>query len=409
MERAAERFMQLISYNTQSKVDSDTFPSTEGQLVFARYLTEECKKIGLTEVNMDEFGYVTATLASNIDKPCKVLGLLAHMDTSPDASGENVNARLIKNYPGGPIHLDTENAVLDPKEFPELEHVKGHDLLVTDGTTLLGADNKAGIAEILAAMEFLIEHPEMPHGKIRLAFTPDEEVGRGVDHFDVKAFGADLAFTIDGGGLGELEYESFNAAAAQFNITGKSIHTGSAKNKMVNASLVAHDIIGRFPPQETPSHTDGRQGFFHLTDMRGSVEEASLSYIIRDFDKTCFEERKNFVKALAGEMQKKYGAGNISLKLRDQYYNMAEVLQDNKEIITLAETAMEKAGVKPVIKSIRGGTDGARLSFMGLPCPNIFTGGYNFHGPYEFLSLQEMNSAVKVIVNICLTLLLETS
>ena len=395
-----KRFLSYVSQDTQSNDDSLLYPSTPSQYEFARALAEECKSIGLSQVALDKFGYVTATLpAAAGDETLPVIGFFAHMDTSPDAPGE-AKPRIVEKYDGGEIKLN-DRRVLSPDEFPQLRQYINQDIIVTDGTTLLGADNKAGIAEILTAMEYLLQHREIKHGIIRIAFTPDEEVGRGVDHFDVEKFGAAFAYTVDGGELGELETETFNAARAAFNITGKSVHPGSAYNIMLNAGLVAAEIIQALPAGETPATTKDYDGFYHLAEFHGEVGEAKLVYILRDFTADGLERRKAFVTELAARINEKYGAGTAEVEISDQYKNMHEILKDKPQIAERARRAMERAGVTPVVKPVRGGTDGARLTFMGLPCPNLFTGGHNFHGPYEYIPIPSMEAAVKVIVNIC--------
>ena len=393
MSKVVERFLKYVTYNTQSDEESSTVPSTEGQLVFARALKEELEGIGLKEVSLDEKGYLMATLESNLgeDKEVPTIGFIAHMDTSPDMSGENVKTQLIKNYDGGDIVLNEEEGIiLSPLDFPELKDYVGRDIITTDGTTLLGADDKAGIAEIITAMEYLLENPEIKHGRIRIGFTPDEEIGRGADFFDVKKFAADLAYTVDGGPLGELEYENFNAAAARISIKGTSVHPGTAKGKMVNSLLIASELINKLPAEETPAETEGYEGFYHLVSVKGNVEETKLYYIIRDFDKINFIKRKTNLEEIVQDLNKKYDRARIQLKITDQYYNMKEIIENNKEIIDTAYQAMEEIGIRPLITPIRGGTDGARLSYMGLPTPNIFTGGHNFHGKYEFIPVFAM-------------------
>jgi len=403
MSKVVERFLKYVTYNTQSDEESSTVPSTEGQLVFARALKEELEGIGLKEVSLDEKGYLMATLESNLgeDKEVPTIGFIAHMDTSPDMSGENVKTQLIKNYDGGDIVLNEEEGIiLSPLDFPELKDYVGRDIITTDGTTLLGADDKAGIAEIITAMEYLLENPEIKHGRIRIGFTPDEEIGRGADFFDVKKFAADLAYTVDGGPLGELEYENFNAAAARISIKGTSVHPGTAKGKMVNSLLIASELINKLPAEETPAETEGYEGFYHLVSVKGNVEETKLYYIIRDFDKINFIKRKTNLEEIVQDLNKKYDRARIQLKITDQYYNMKEIIENNKEIIDTAYQAMEEIGIRPLITPIRGGTDGARLSYMGLPTPNIFTGGHNFHGKYEFIPVFAMEKAVELIVKI---------
>ncbi|HHU92261.1 MAG TPA: peptidase T [Halanaerobiaceae bacterium] len=403
MSKVVERFLKYVTYNTQSDEESSTVPSTEGQLVFARALKEELEAIDLKEVSLDEKGYLMATLESNLgeDKEVPTIGFIAHMDTSPDMSGENVKTQLIKNYDGGDIVLNEEEGIiLSPLDFPELKDYVGRDIITTDGTTLLGADDKAGIAEIITAMEYLLENPEIKHGRIRIGFTPDEEIGRGADFFDVKKFAADLAYTVDGGPLGELEYENFNAAAARISIKGTSVHPGTAKGKMVNSLLIASELINKLPAEETPAETEGYEGFYHLVSVKGNVEETKLYYIIRDFDKINFIKRKTNLEEIVQDLNKKYDRARIQLKITDQYYNMKEIIENNKEIIDTAYQAMEEIGIRPLITPIRGGTDGARLSYMGLPTPNIFTGGHNFHGKYEFIPVFAMEKAVELIVKI---------
>lgn len=399
MKTVSERFLELISYNTNSDSNSKTYPSTNSQLEFAQILAEKCRAIGLSEVLVDKYGYVTATLPANIDEDAPTIGFIAHMDTSSDASGGPINPRIVKNYDGTDIKLN-DKLTLSPSEFSSLNKYLGQDLIVTDGTTLLGADDKAGIAEILTAMEFLLDNPEIPHGRIRIAFTPDEEIGRGVDYFDVKAFGADFAYTVDGGELGEVESETFNASAAKFTITGKSVHPGASKGIMINAGLIAGDIIAAFPLNETPATTEGYEGFYHLTGMMGSVGQAHVSYILRDHDADKLKEKEKFVEQVAKDINAKYGEGVVEVEITQQYRNMHEMLKDHPYIMDRAKAAIEAEGITPIIKPIRGGTDGSRLSFMGLLCPNYFTGGHNAHGPFEYISIQSMEAAVRVTVNI---------
>ena len=399
MKSVTDRFMELIKHNTQADELSETYPSTQSQVAFAYVLAKECEAIGLTETKVDQYGYVTATLPANITEAVPTIGFIAHMDTSPDAAGGPVNARIIENYQGDDIELGND-VILSPKEFSSLNNYHGQDLIVTDGSTLLGTDDKAGIAEILTAMEYLIAHPEIPHGKIRIAFTPDEEIGRGVDHFDVAAFGADFAYTIDGGEIGELESETFNASSVTYKIRGKSVHPGTAKGVMINAALVAGDIMAAFPKNETPATTEDYEGFYHLTNLAGEVGSAQVGYIIRDHDAGILKKREEFAQSVAETINQKYGQGTVKCEIREQYRNMHEVLKDRMDIMNRAKAAMEAAGVTPIIKPIRGGTDGSRLSFMGLPCPNFFTGGHNAHGPYEYIPIQSMEAAVQVCVNI---------
>lgn len=395
-----ERFINYTKFDTQSAEDSQTVPSTPKQLIFARYLKEELEKEGLKDVEMDDMGYIYATLPSNTKKKTPTIGFISHYDTALDASGKDIKARIVKNYDGTDIEL-SPGIVSSPKKFPELLAHKGEDLIVTDGTTLLGADDKAGIAEIVQAMCYLRDHDEIKHGDIRVGFNPDEEIGMGAHHFNVEKFGCDWAYTMDGGDIGDLEYENFNAAAARVRIKGVSVHTGYAKGKMVNASRLACEFNNHIPETDIPETTEGYQGFYHLLGIESRCEEAKLDYIIRDHDREKFENRKHFIANIAKEMNKKYGEGTVSVELRDQYYNMKEKIDPNMHVIDIVLKAMEKSGVKPKVEPIRGGTDGAQLSFRGLPCPNIFAGGVNFHGPYEFVSVQVMNKAVDVIVNIC--------
>lgn len=400
-EKVLDRFLRYTRIYTTSDPESQTFPSTVRQLVFANSLANELKEIGLTEVLCDEFGYVTATLPSNQIKIVPVVGFVSHMDTSPDYSGENVNPQLVENYQGQELVLNSEqNIVLKPSEFPELLKYLGQDLITTDGKTLLGADDKGGIAEIVSALDFLVRHPEIKHGKIRICFTPDEEVGQGTKHFDVQKFGADFAYTIDGGEIGELEYENFNAASAKIAVKGRSVHPGSAKNTMINSMLVATQIIQALPTDQRPEHTEGYEGFFHLTSFEGDVSLTKLNYIIRDHDLTKFEAKKNLMKEICSLVNLRNGQGTVTLEMADQYYNMKQKVEPVKYIVDLAEQAMKDVEVIPVIRAIRGGTDGAQLSWKGLPCPNIFAGGHNFHGPYEFIPVQSMQKAVEVIVRI---------
>jgi tripeptide aminopeptidase len=401
MENVTERFLRYACIYTTSDPESETFPSTNRQLDFADMLAGELREIGLQDVIRDQFGYVTGTLPSNVDHPVPVFGFISHMDTSPDYSGEHVNPQLVKNYQGQELVLNADQKViLSPVDFPELLKYTDQDILTTDGKTLLGADDKAGIAEIVTAMDFLIRHPEINHGQIRICFTPDEEVGQGTKHFDLKQFGAEFAYTLDGGEIGELEYENFNAASAKISVKGRSVHPGSAKNTMINSILVATQIIQTLPPDQRPEHTEGYEGFFHLTSFEGNVSLSKLEYIIRDHDLEKFEAKKNLMKEICSLINLQYGQGIVSLEMNDQYYNMKQKVEPVKYIVDLAEQAMNDVGVKPKIKAIRGGTDGAQLSWKGLPCPNIFAGGHNFHGPYEFVPVQSMQKAVEVIVRI---------
>lgn len=401
MSNVVDRFIKYVKYDTQSDENSTTVPTTKKQLVLAEVIADELKEIGLTDVILDEKGYIYATLPSNIEYEVPTIGFIAHLDTSPDMSGTNVNPQMIENYNGQDIVLNKENNItLSTKDFPELKDYIGKTLITTDGTTLLGADDKAGIAEIITAVDYLIQHPEIPHGTIKIGFTPDEEVGRGADHFDVKGFAADFAYTIDGGPIGELEYENFNAAKAKVVISGRNVHPGTAKNKMVNSILIANEYISLLPENETPAHTEGYEGFYHLNNMNGDVEQTTLQYIIRDFDKTLFEQRKEKMKSIAEVLNGKYGENTVIAEIKDQYFNMKEKIEPVKHIVDTAFQAMEEVGVKPVVKPIRGGTDGARLSFMGLPTPNIFTGGHNYHGKYEYIPTFAMEKAVEVILKI---------
>ena len=395
-----ERFINYTKFDTQSADDSDTVPSTAKQLVFARYLKEELEKEGLKDVEMDDMGYIYATLPSNTKKKTPTIGFISHYDTALDASGKDIKARVVKNYDGGDIEL-SPGIVSSPSKFPELLAHKGEDLIVTDGTTLLGADDKAGVAEIVQAMCYLRDHDEIKHGDIRVGFNPDEEIGKGAHHFNVEKFGCQWAYTMDGGDIGDLEYENFNAAAARIRIKGMSVHTGYAKGKMVNASRLACEFNSHIPETEIPETTEGYEGFYHLLGIESRCEEAKLDYIIRDHDRDKFEDRKRFMEGIAKKMNEKYGEGTVSIELHDQYYNMKEKIDPNMHVIDIVLKAMEKSGVKPKVEPIRGGTDGAQLSFRGLPCPNIFAGGVNFHGPYEFVSIQVMHKAVEVVVNIC--------
>lgn len=396
-----ERFLKYVSFDTQSSEETEVTPSTPGQMVFAKYLKEELESLGLEDITLDEYGYLFATLPANIDKPVPTIGFIAHMDTSPDMSGKDVSPRIVQNYDGSDIVLCAEeNVVLSPSQFPELLDHKGEDLIVTNGKTLLGADDKAGIAEIVSAIVYLKEHPEIKHGKIRIGFNPDEEIGLGAHKFDVEKFGCDWAYTMDGGEVGELEFENFNAASAKITFKGRNVHPGYAKNKMINSIRVANRFCAMLPAHETPEHTEGYEGFYHLISFNGDVEQATVAYIIRDHDRARFESRKKKIERFVSEINAEYGEGTATLELRDQYYNMREKIEPVMHIIDTAFAAMEAVGVKPNVKPIRGGTDGAQLSFKGLPCPNIFAGGLNFHGRYEFAPIQNMEKAMKVIVKI---------
>ena len=395
-----ERFLKYVSFDTQSDDNSTTFPSTDKQLVLLNYLADEMRTLGLEDVTVDKYGYTMGTIpATKGYENAPVIGFIAHVDTSPDMSGKDVKPRTIEEYDGSDIQL---NGALTMKvsDFPELKNFVGHTLIHTDGTTLLGADDKAGCAEIMTAAEYLISHPEIAHGKIRIGFTPDEEIGRGVDYFDVAAFGADFAYTMDGSAEGELEYENFNAAAATIEIQGRNVHPGYAKNKMINAIQVACDLNSLIPSVERPEHTTGYEGFYHCVGFNGTVENAKISYIIRDHDSEKFEQKKVFMWSCVDLLQKKYGEGVLKLTLKDQYFNMRKMVEPHPHVIDKAVEAMRMADVEPVIKPIRGGTDGARLSFMGLPCPNIFAGGMNFHGKFEYCSLNTMQKAMQVIINL---------
>ena len=395
-----DRFLKYVSFDTQSDENSTTFPSTEKQLVLLNYLADEMRTLGMVDVTVDKYGYAMGTIpATKGYENTPVIGFIAHVDTSPDMSGKDVKPRIIEEYDGSDIQL---NGALTMKvsDFPELKNFVGHTLIHTDGTTLLGADDKAGCAEIMSAAEYLISHPEIAHGKIRIGFTPDEEVGRGVDYFDVAAFGADFAYTMDGSAEGELEYENFNAAAATIEIQGRNVHPGYAKNKMINAIQVACDLNSLIPTVERPEYTTGYEGFYHCVGFNGTVENAKISYIIRDHDSEKFEQKKVFMWSCVDLLQKKYGEGVLKLTLKDQYFNMRKMVEPHPHVIDKAVEAMRMADVEPVIKPIRGGTDGARLSFMGLPCPNIFAGGMNFHGKFEYCSLNTMQKAMQVIINL---------
>jgi len=401
MQNIIDRFIGYISVDTQSDPNSSTTPSTEKQWTLANKLVAELKEIGMQDVVIDDKAYIMATLPSNIDKKVPTIGFISHFDTSPDFTATNVNPQIIENYDGGDIILNKEkNIVLSPSYFDDLLQYKGNTLITTDGNTLLGADDKAGITEIVTAMEYLINHPEIKHGDIRVGFTPDEEIGRGAHHFDVAAFGAEWAYTMDGSQIGELEYENFNAAGAKITITGKSVHPGYAKDKMVNALIIANDYISHLPSEEIPQKTTGRQGFFHLHHLSGEIELAELEFIIRDHDLNKFEQRKQLLKDIAVKLNDKYGEF-IVVDIKDQYFNMREKIEPVMHIVDIAKEAMESLDITPIIKPIRGGTDGSQLSYMGLPCPNIFAGGHNFHGKYEYVPVESMQKAVEVIVKIC--------
>ena len=395
-----ERFLKYVSFDTQSSEDSNSVPSTSKQLLFAQYLKDELKAEEFDDVEIDDMGYVYATLKSNIKKKVPTIGFISHYDTSPDCSGANVKPRIIKNYDGSDVLL-SEGIIMTTSKFPELLSHKGEDVIVTDGHTLLGGDDKAGIAEIVQAMCWLRDHKEIPHGDIRIAFNPDEEIGMGAHHFNVEKFGCDWAYTIDGGDLGDLEFENFNAASAKISIKGVSVHPGYAKGKMVNANRLAVEFASMLPSDETPETTEGYEGFYHLLGVESNTESAKLSYIVRDHDRDIFEDRKDFIRKCVEKMNDKYGKDTVTAIINDQYYNMKEKIDPNMHVIDIVLKAMQSCGVPPKVEPIRGGTDGAQLSFKGLPCPNIFAGGVNFHGPYEFVSIQVMEKAMQVIIKIC--------
>lgn len=396
-----ERFLKYVTFDTQSDESTGVTPSTPKQMVFAQYLKTELEELGLKDISLDENGYLFATLPSNVDHEVPVVGFIAHMDTSPDMSGENVKPRIVEKYDGKDIPLCAEeNIILSPANFPELLDHVGEDLIVTDGHTLLGADDKAGIAEIVGAVAYLIAHPEIKHGDIRIGFNPDEEIGLGAHKFDVEKFSAKWAYTMDGGEVGELEFENFNAAAAKIRVKGRNVHPGYAKNKMINSLLVANEYASLLPADETPGTTEGYEGFYHLIGMEGEVENTVLSYIVRDHDREKFEVRKQALLDYATQLNEKYGEGTVTVELKDQYYNMRQQVEPLMHIIDIAFAAMQEAGVTPKVKAIRGGTDGAQLSFKGLPCPNIFAGGLNFHGRYEFVPVQSIEKAMNVVVKI---------
>lgn len=393
------RFLKYVSFDTQSSESSDTTPSTDKQMVFAEFLRDELESIGLKDVELDSNGYLYATLPSNMDRQVPTVGFIAHMDTSPDCSGKDVRPRIIENYDGTDIIL-SEGIVTTPSKFPELLMHIGEDIIVTDGHTLLGADDKAGIAEIVQAMVYLMEHPEIKHGTVRVGFNPDEEIGLGAHKFDVEKFGCQFAYTMDGSEVGEIEFENFNAASAKIVINGRSVHPGYAKDKMINAARVATELTQMLPQDETPETTEGYQGFYHLVGMSGGCEQASLSFIIRDHDRALFEQRKEKIREVVAAINEKYGQGVAELELKDQYYNMREKVEPMMYVVDIAKDAVKSVGAEPKVKAIRGGTDGAQLSFMGLPCPNIFAGGLNFHGPHEFCPVQSMQKAMMTVVNI---------
>jgi tripeptide aminopeptidase len=400
-----ERFLRYVKFDTQSDENSGVTPSTPKQRVFAEYLRSELEELGLEDIELDANGYLYATLPANTDKKLPTVGFIAHMDTSPDMSGENVTPRIVAHYDGTDIVLnEEEQIILSPRQFPELLDHVGEDLIVTNGKTLLGADDKAGIAEIVAAVDYLLQHPEVKHGKVRVGFNPDEEIGLGAHKFDVAKFGCDWAYTMDGGEVGELEYENFNAASARITIQGRNVHPGYAKGKMINALRVAQELINLVPVAESPEHTEGYEGFFHLIGVSGEVEKAQVSFIIRDHDRALFEQRKQRMQEWAAQLNARYGEGTLTVDIHDQYYNMREKIEPVKHVVDVAYKAMEAAGVKPVVRPIRGGTDGAQLSFKGLPCPNIFAGGLNFHGKYEFAPVQSIEKARDVVVRIIQTI-----
>ncbi|MDE6802584.1 MAG: peptidase T, partial [Muribaculaceae bacterium] len=400
MTHIVDRFLKYVTFDTQSDELTNLTPSTPGQMIFAQYLKEELHKLGLEDISLDDNGYLMATLPSNIDREVPVVGFIAHLDTSPDMSGRGVKPRIVRDYDGGEITLNAEQGIkLSPSEFPELLHYVGQNLIVTDGTTLLGADDKAGVAEIVSAVEYLKEHPEIKHGKIRIAFNPDEEIGKGAHKFDVEKFGADWGYTMDGGEIGELEYENFNAAVARVTFKGRNVHPGYAKHKMINSMRIANQFIIMLPRWETPEHTEDYEGFYHLCSVEGSVEETVLTYIIRDHDRDRFERRKKELEHLTRKINNEF-PGCASIDIQDQYYNMREKIEPVFHVIEIAEQAMRNADVTPVVVPIRGGTDGAQLSFKGLPCPNIFAGGLNFHGRYEFVPIPSMEKAQQVIIEI---------
>ncbi|WP_291571525.1 peptidase T [Clostridium sp. UBA4548] len=399
MSKVVERFLSYVAYDTKSDAETGVTPSTPGQMVLANKLVEELKEIGMSDVTIDENGYVMATLPANTNKEIPTIGFIAHMDTAPDYSGANVNPQFVENYDGGDIKLN-ETTVLSPKDFPELKDYIGKTLITTDGNSLLGADDKAGIAEIITAMEYLIKNPEIKHGTIRVGFTPDEEIGAGADHFDVEKFNADFAYTLDGGGIGEIEYENFNAASAKIVINGRNVHPGSAKNKMINSQFIGMELNSMLPANERPEHTEGYEGFYMLNGFSGSVERTEMSYIIRDFFKDSFEAKKANIIRIAEEVNKKYGEGTVEITVKDSYYNMKEKVEPVMHVVDTAVEAMKALDIVPKVVPIRGGTDGARLSYMGLPTPNLFAGGHNFHGKFEFVPTESIEKAVELVVKI---------
>jgi tripeptide aminopeptidase len=400
-EKILERFLRYVKTDTQSNPDSTRFPSTEKQLTLAKILADELRDVGLADISLDKKGYVMATLPSNVEAKVPVIGFLAHMDTSPDMSGTNVNPQVVNNYNGGDILLNKDSGLtLKTADFPEIKQYEGQTIITTDGTTLLGADDKAGIVEIITAMEHLVLHPEIKHGTIKIGFTPDEEVGRGVDYFDVNKFGAEYAYTMDGGEIGELEYENFNAAKARILIQGRNVHPGTAKNKMINSLLVAHEFNNILPVEQRPEFTSDYEGFFHLIKSEGTVENSVIEYIIRDHDRKKFKDKKTLMHDIASLLNRKYPAGTVKIEIQDQYYNMREKIEPVFHILDIARKAMDELGIQPKIIPVRGGTDGSRLSYMGLPCPNIFAGGHNFHGKFEYIPLESMVAATNVIIRI---------
>jgi len=404
MQNLLNRFLDYARFDTRPDEANSASPSSAGQMLFAGRLAQELEQIGLTEVTLDGNGYLMATLPANTASERPVMGFIAHMDTSPEAPSGNINPLVHNDYDGGDIIINHDPVmILSPADFPELAGYRGQTIITTDGMTLLGADDKAGVAEIVTAMEYLVAHPELRHGTIRIAFTPDEEIGRGADLFDVRAFGAGYAYTLDGGGIGELEYENFNAAAATVTVRGRSVHPGTAKDTMINSIMLASELDDLLPGAERPEHTTGYQGFFHLYDIRGSVEETVMKYIIRDHDPVRFGNRKKILNDAASEIKSRHRGAEVNVGLRDQYFNMKEIIEANYHIVEAAVKAYRKAGIEPVIKPVRGGTDGARLSFMGLPCPNLFTGGHNYHGRFEYIPLESMAKAVEVIINLCIS------
>lgn len=404
MQNLLNRFLDYARFDTSPDEDNSASPSSVRQMLFAERLAHELEQTGLSDVTLDGNGYLMATLPANTQSKSPVVGFISHMDTSPEAPSGNVNPLVHNDYDGGDIILNNDPVIiLSPDDFPELAGYRGQTIITSDGMTLLGADDKAGVAEIVTAMEYLVAHPELKHGTIRIAFTPDEEIGRGADHFDVRAFGASYAYTLDGGGIGELEYENFNAAAATVTVRGRSVHPGTAKDTMINSIMLAGELDALLPQGERPEHTTGYQGFFHLYDIRGSVEETVMKYIIRDHDPVRFTDRKKILTDAAAEIKRRHRGAEVNVGLRDQYFNMKEIIEAHYHIVEEAVRAYRKAGVEPVIKPVRGGTDGARLSFMGLPCPNLFTGGHNYHGRFEYIPLQSMEKAVEVIVNLCIS------